>query len=64
MKICLKKKYETKECITFWLYVNNSQSIMTLDRQAFAEFCSLLSKGKVGMPLKDVISDPGSCLKV
>ena len=51
---------ESKKWTTFYLYINSSQTKMTLKHSDFAGFCGLLTKGQVGLPL-DKISIEG-CL--
>jgi hypothetical protein len=63
LKLRVRIKKETKKYVTFYLYVNNSQSIMTLNHANFAEYCGLLSRGSVGVPKEKVNIHPDSCFE-
>lgn len=55
MKIQIKIKKETKNYVYFYLYIEGSQTCMTLQHKDFAELCGLLSKGQIGLPLDKIV---------
>ena len=63
LKIHVKTKSQTKKHITFYQYINGSQSLMTLKHSDFAEYCGLLSDGHVGVPKDKVALHPDSCFE-
>ena len=60
---------ETNKNDTFHLYISSklhtlpSQTLMTLPHGEFHALCSLLTKGQIGMPLKNVTFAKGCVLR-